>query len=436
MNIENWVEWFRHASPYINAHRNKTLIIALSGTSLRAKNFDNIIHDLALLNSLGARLVVVYGARPQIDEALLSKKLPSRFHRDLRVTESQSLPCILEAYGRLRAELEAKMSMGLINSPMHGAAIRLISGNFVMAKPVGVVDGVDFNCTGVVRSIDSQGIARHLENNELVLIPALGYSVTGEIFNLSYEALAAEVAAQLGADKVVFFAANNGVQVTPDEQLKQLSIAQANTLAANEGSNLAEESRRLLRAAAHCCQAGVQRAHILSHDLDGALLEELFTRDGSGTMVSEDHYDELRPAKLADINGIQELIRPLELQGSLVRRSRARLESELGYFYVNVRDNAIIGCAALYPFPENQAGELSCFAIDQAYRREGRGDKILQAVISKAKQQGLAKLFVLTTQTEHWFRERGFLSCSASDLPGDKHYNPDRNAKVLYKLLQ
>ena len=435
MDIKNWVEWFRHASPYINAHRNKTLVLAFSGAALQTQNFENIVHDLALLNSLGVRLVLVYGARPQIDAALSLRGLSSEMHNGLRVTEQSALPSVLEAYGRLRAELEARFSMGVINSPMHGASINVVSGNFVMAKPVGVLDGIDFACTGVVRTIDGGAINKHLQNNDIVLIPAVGYSVTGEVFNLAYEALAGDVAAQLLAEKIVFFGQANGLQTDSGSAVKQLSVEHA-LIALNEHEPpLSSESQQQLKAAADCCKAGVRRAHLLSYSLDGALLEELFTRDGSGTMISQDDYDEIRSATLTDINGIQELIQPLEDDGLLVRRSRERLETELGFFLVNVRDNAIIGCAALYPFPADDAGELSCFAIAEHYRREGRGDKILDAILTRAKEQNLAKLFVLTTQTEHWFRERGFESSSANELPGAKHYNSQRNAKVLFKRL-
>jgi amino-acid N-acetyltransferase len=435
--MKEWVGWFRKASPYINTHRNKVIVLAISGETLQHPNFENIVHDIALLNSLGVRLVIVFGARPQIDEALKKNDIVTSFHQSLRITDPEMMPFVLEAYGRLRSEIEAKLSMGVINSPMHGAKINVVSGNFVMAKPHGVSGGVDFGLTGLVRRIDVTTIEGHFKNSAVVLIPAIGYSMAGDIFNLSYEALAAEVAVKLTAEKLVYFGHESGVKNTKGDLLKQLTVAEAArfTGAAAANNNLDEEQINQLTSAVKACEAGVSRVHMLSYAHDGALLEELFTRDGHGTMVSVDHFDQIRPARLEDTNGILELIRPLEEQGFLVRRSRELLETELDYFLVDVRDNAIIGCAGLYPFPEDQAGELSCFAVDPIYRRHGRGDRLLDAIEARAKSQNLSKLFVLTTKTEHWFKERGFGLVSVQDLPGEKNYNTDRNAKVLMKRI-
>lgn len=431
-----WVSWFRHASPYIKAHQNRTMVLALSGEMLASDALENRIHDIALLNSLGVRLIIVFGARPQIDQQLAKHSLQSTFHKGLRVTESNMLEAVIEAYGKLRTELEAKLSMGVTNSPMDGAQIKVVSGNFVMAKPVGVLDGIDFVSTGRFRKLDNDAIDAHLNNRSLVMIPALGYSMTGEIFNLSYEALAAEVAAKMKADKLVLFNQEGAFKDEQGAAIKQLSLEQAQAyLNAEGGPVISDDSKRLLAVALNSCGQGVRRAHLVSYQDDAAFLKELFTRDGSGTMVSHDSYDEIRPAHLDDINGIIELIRPLEEQGVLVKRSRERLESELSCFIVNVRDKAVVACVALYRFSDSSAGELSCFAVDQDYRQEGRGDRLLEEVIAISKQKGLRKLFVLTTQTEHWFKERGFVATEQNALPSSKRYNPSRNAKVLVKSL-
>lgn len=453
-DIQEWVAWFRHASPYINAQRNQVMVLALSGEALAHSNLENIIHDIALLNSLGIRLVIVFGARPQIDEILLKNGVSSRFHLTnhqlLRVTNDEMIPYILSAYGRLRSELEAKLSMGVINSPMQGAKINVVSGNFVMAKPHGVSEGIDLGLTGQVRKIDVAGIQQHLQNQSVILVPATGYSMTGEIFNLSYEALAAEMAIRLNADKLIFFGSESGLKNQDGDLIHQLTVKQAlNYVKAKKdlvnSIDVAQESAEQLEldssqvnqliAAAHACQSGVRRIHLLSYTHDGALLEELFTRDGHGTMVSVDEFDQIRPAKLEDTNGILSLIRPLEEQGFLVRRSRELLETEIDYFLVEVRDNAIIGCVGLYPFPKDDACELSCFAVDPNYRKMGRGDRLLEAVTQRAVAQKFSKLFVLTTKTEQWFKERGFEPVSPSTLPGEKNYNTSRNAKVLMKKI-
>jgi len=438
--MKEWVGWFRKASPYINAQRNQVMVLAISGEALTHPNLDNIIHDIALLNSLGIRLVIVFGARPQIDSLLKTNGIESKFHQALRVTDISMMPYVLGAYGRLRSELEAKLSMGIVNSPMHGAKLNVVSGNFVKAKPYGVSDGVDLGQTGHVRSIDTDSISHHLENKSVVLVPSTGYSMSGDIFNLSYEELAGDIAVQLNANKIVFFGSENGLKNKHGSLLQQLTVDQAlactqEILPETSDTDLIQSQRNQLKAAALACRAGVKRAHILSYSHDGALLEELFTRDGVGTMVSVDDFDQIRPARFEDTNGILELIRPLEEQGFLVRRSRELLETELDYFLVEVRDNAIIACVGLYPFPESQSAELSCFAVDPGYRKKGRGDRLLEAITARAKNQNLFKLFVLTTKTEQWFKERGFSVVSTDLLPGEKNYNTNRNAKVLMKSI-
>lgn len=450
-DIKEWVAWFRHASPYINAQRNQVMVLALSGEALAHANLENIIHDIALLNSLGIRLVIVFGARPQIDEVLKNNDVATRFHMTnhqlLRITSEEMMPYVLSAYGRLRSILEAKLSMGVINSPMQGARINVVSGNFVMAKPHGVSEGIDLGLTGQVRKIDVASIHQHLQNQSVILVPATGYSMTGDVFNLSYEALAAEMAIRLNADKLVFFGSESGLKNDQGDLIQQLTVKQALHYvdAIDEPTKGIPDEQEILAldpaqvnqllAASHACQSGVRRVHLLSYAHDGALLEELFTRDGHGTMVSVDEFDQIRPAKLEDTNGILSLIRPLEEQGFLVRRSRELLETELDYFLVEVRDNAIIACVGLYPFPKDDACELSCFAVDPDYRKMGRGDRLLEAVTQRAISQKFSKLFVLTTKTEQWFKERGFEPVSPSTLPGDKNYNTSRNAKVLMKKI-
>lgn len=431
--MKDWINWFRHASPYINRHRNRCMVFAISGEAIEHKNFLNVIHDLSLLSSLGIRIVVVLGARPQIDQALRNREINSSFSGHYRITSKDALPCVLEAYGKVRSEVEALLSIGIVNSPMHGSSIKVVSGNFIVAKPRGVIDGVDFGWTGQVRRVDHESMQAHLKAGSLIIQTAHGYAVTGEIFNLSYDDLAMEIAKSLDADKLIYLGQpKSSLSDSRGEVVRQVD---ALSLAHLMSTDSLLENNRLLHLASKACNAGVKRVHMLGFAEDGAILEELFTRDGVGTMVSKESYDELRPARLDDLNGIQELIQPLEEQGILVRRSRELLETELHAFTVNVRDNAIIACAALYPYPQYESAELACFAVDPHYRREGRGDRILEEVGRLAKSLGLKYLFVLTTQTEHWFLERGFELSGHDALPSGKAYNTARNSKVLRKVL-
>ncbi len=432
--MHDYVNWLRHATPYINAHRDATFVVMLSGDGVEHPNFANIIHDLVLLHSLGVRLVLVFGSRPQIEARLAGRGLQSRYHQNIRITDARTLECVVEAAGQLRIALEARLSMDMASSPMQGARLRVASGNFVTARPMGVHDGVDFHHTGEVRRIDRKGIGRLLDERSIVLLSPLGYSPTGEIFNLACEDVATRAAIDLQADKLVLYGDSPGVLDDAGRLVRELSLKEIPPLVAQLGSSYQAE---LLDAAAQACRAGVRRCHLVSHAEDGALLNELFTRDGSGTLVDREQFEQLREASINDVGGLLELIRPLEEQGILVRRSREVLEREIGLFSIVERDGLIIACAALYPIAGSAAGELACLAVHPDYRHGGRGDELLERIEHRARQQGLTTLFVLTTRTAHWFQERGFQPSGVERLPAARAslYNFQRNSRVFEKTL-
>ncbi|MAT91595.1 MAG: amino-acid N-acetyltransferase [Halioglobus sp.] len=426
------IRWFRNTAPYINAHRGKTFVLMLGGAAARHENFPNVIHDIALLNSLGVRLVIIHGSREQIDQRLAAANINSRFHEGLRVTDNDALEHVKDAAGSLRAQIEALLSMGLPNSPMQGSRMRVCSGNFVTARPIGVVDGIDFHHTGRVRRVDTEGIRRQLEDGSIVLQSPLGYSPTGEIFNLSLDDIAVQLAAAIGADKLLLFGRSAGVMDVRGELVRQCAVGDAKRLVVPDA-----EQAALLATARRACLQGVPRCHVLSYEDDCALLEELFTHDGSGTLVANDEYEQSREASIDDVGGILELIEPLEQQGILLKRSRELLEQEISRFRLLERDGRIIACAALYPFPEDACGEVACIVSHPDYRGGRRGQRLLRAIEQEAKRAGLERVFVLTTQTAHWFLEQGFEEAPLDALPGDKQalYNLQRNSKVFFKQL-
>lgn len=435
-DINRHIHWFRNAAPYINAHRGRTFVLLFGGETAADARFADLVHDLALLQSLGVKLVLVHGARPQIDAALQQRGIKTPFARDLRITDGSALPVVQEAVGRLRIEIEARLSMGLVNTPMSGFQIRVTSGNFVVAKPVGVREGIDFCLTGDIRKIDHAAVRALLDGGHIVLLSPLGYSPTGEVFNLRAEDVATAAAAALRADKLILMVAGEDLTDGAGKPVKQLTLPQAETLL-NESAQLTEALRRNLQSAITACRQGVNRVHLISHDLDGGLLQELYTRDGAGTLVTGGKYEDLRNAQIDDVGGILELIKPLEETGVLVRRSREQLELEIDRFMLIERDGMIIGCSALYPYPEEKMGELACIAVHPDYVDNGRGGELLDAMQQRARQLGLKRLFVLTTQTTHWFRERGFTEGDIGTLPVKKRrlYNYQRNSKVLFKAL-
>lgn len=438
---QDYVHWFRHSAPYINAHRDKTFVLMFAGEAVQHENFQHIIHDIALLHSLGICLILVYGARPQINQNLLDRDIETPFHQNRRVTTRESLRGVMNAVGSIRLEIEALLSMGLANSPMYGARIDVVSGNFVTAKPYGIRDGIDFQLTGEVRSVDTDAIQRHLDNHNIVLLGPTGYSSTGEVFNLLAEEVATKTATALKADKLIFLGEKQGLMNEQQQLLRELSPRQLEPYIQQNQQQYPEFALHL-KQAQQASLSGVHRVHLISYAYDGALIEELFTRDGVGTLITDAHYEEVRIANIQDVGGLINLLRPLEQEGILVYRSRERLESEIEQFAVIERDGMILACAALYPIPagsdEIRSAEIACVAVDSSYRKSNRGSQILQFLESKAKQQGIQQLFVLTTRTAHWFLEQGFVPASVDDLPNARQalYNYQRNSLVFKKRLR
>ncbi|HNQ05513.1 MAG TPA: amino-acid N-acetyltransferase [Thiobacillaceae bacterium] len=430
-----FVQWFRAAAPYIHAFRGKTFVVAFGGDALADGGFSGLIYDFNLLNSLGVRLVLVHGVRPQIVERLLAQGEEPQYVAGLRVTDADTLELVKDAVGSVRVDIESMLSVGLPNTPMAGAEIRVASGNFVTARPVGVVDGVDLQFTGEVRRIADSAINARLNAGEIVLLSPLGYSLTGEVFNLALEEVATAAAMALRADKLVFLLDRGDCRDAQGEHISQLTVAAAQRML----KGLPEGDLKLyLPHAIRACRHGVRRVHLLERTRDGALLMELFTHAGVGTMVSREAVENVRPARIEDVGGILSIIEPLEQEGVLVRRSRERLEQEIEQFFVDELDGRIVGCVALYPLAETRAAEMACLAVNPDFRRAGRGDALLDVAEDAALKQGLEQLYVLTTRTAHWFIERGFKPVTPDDLPAPRKalYNWQRRSKVLLKSLR
>ena len=442
---QEFVSWFRSVAPYIHAFGGRTFVIAFGGEVVDDGQFIALSHDLNLLASLEVRLVLVHGARPQIESRLRRSKLQTQMVSGLRVTDDATMEVAKEANGAIRVEIEAQLSMGLVNSPMAGSDIRVASGNFVTAKPLGVREGIDLQHTGEVRKVDAVGIQKRLDDGEMVLLSPLGYSPTGEAFNLSLEDVAVSAAIALDADKLIFLMDSPGVFNVRGELLREMTSQKAKNLLGHVKKNdedspaphISEDVAYYLPAAIRACEHGVARTHLICRHTDGAILQELFTHSGIGTMITEMPLESMRQADIGDVGALLQLIEPLETEGILVRRGRERLEMEINQFYVMEHDNRVIGCAALYPFEKEKTAEFACLAIHPSYRGGGRGDRLFHYCEDRARELGFKTLFCLTTRTEHWFLERGFKEKSVSDLPEEKQklYNLQRRSKVFVKPL-
>ncbi len=434
-NPLQFVEWLRSVAPYIHAFRGKTFVVAFPGELVMAGALPVLAHDLSLLHALGIKVVIVHGSRPQVEEQLALRHCETRFHNGLRITDATALECAKEAAGELRLDIEAAFSQGLPNTPMANAAIRVISGNFVVARPMGIIDGIDLEHTGVTRKIAYETIHPVLNNGSLVLLSPLGFSPTGEVFNLAMEDVAVAAATALRADKLIFISETPMMQDAAGIDIHELSAHQAQAVL--ESSCLPAESAFYLQHAMEACQGGVPRAHIVPFATDGSVLLEIFTHDGVGTMVSSENLESLREASIEDLGGILQLIEPLEANGTLVKRGRELIEREIDYFSVIEHDGVIFGCAALYPFPLESMAEMACLTVSPDAQAQGDGERLLKHLENRARAAGFKKLFVLTTRTAHWFLKRGFVSASFDDLPKDRQnmYNWQRKSLVLIKKL-
>lgn len=428
-----FVEWFRHATSYVHAHRGCTMVLSFGGEVLNDPPcLTALIHDIALLNGLGVKLVLVPGVRPQIESCLALAGLSSRFVQGLRVTDAASLDCIKAASGIVRTDIEALLSLGLADSPMAGTRIRVISGNFVTAKPVGVIDGIDFQHTGAVRRVDVDGLRLSLQHHQVVLIPPLGYAPTGEVFNLNTRDVAAEVAQALQADKLIYLTAGDVMaELTADKT----HFLPGEVAALVQTQTLVEDHQHVLQNACLAAGNGVARIHVLDQQMNGALLSELFTQAGTGVLVTATPLELVRQATADDLPRLLKLTQPFTQADRLIQRSREDIARDIDYFLVAERDHSLLACVALYPFPADGLGELACLAVDPLHNNAGLGAQLLEAVEHQARAQGLGGLFVLSTKTSHWFAERGFQVVTPEQLPIARQasYDRQRCARVLIK---
>lgn len=430
-----FVEWMRSVAPYIHKFRNNTFVVGFGGEVVQQGLLNALVSDIALLQAMGIQIVLVHGSRPQVEEQLNLHGVEATYSHGLRITDSLALEAAKEATGEVRLDIEAAISQGLPNTPMAHAHISVVSGNFVTARPIGILDGVDFAHTGVVRKIDAESIRHSLASHKLVLLSSLGFSPTGEAFNLSMEDVASAAAIALRADKLIFLTESKGIVDEHGGLVPELSLDAAAELL--DSDTLDNDDAFFVKHAIRACRGGVTRAHLIPQSLDGSMLLELFLHDGVGTMISYENLESLREATPDDVGGILMLIEPLETDGTLVRRSRHQIERDIDHFSVIEHDGVLFGCVALYPYPGEKIGEMACLTVSPDAQGQGDGERLLKRIEQRARARGLTRIFVLTTRTEHWFLKRGFVKASVDDLPEDRRrlYNWQRKSLVLMKQL-
>ncbi|OYU45332.1 MAG: amino-acid N-acetyltransferase [Burkholderiales bacterium PBB4] len=440
-----FVPWFRSVAPYIHKFRNQTFVVGVCGEAIAAGKLHHLAQDLAMIQSMGVKIVLVHGFRPQVNEQLKAKGHTPKYSHGIRVTDEIALDCAQEAAGQLRYEIEAAFSQGLPNTPMADSTVRVISGNFITARPVGIVDGVDFQHSGLVRKVDTAGITKTLDMGALVLLSPFGFSPTGEAFNLTMEEVATSVAAALQADKLIFLTEVAGIPMDPTQPTgednpidTELPLATAEKMLLElPSANHPTDVTFYLQHCVKACKEGVERSHIIPYAVDGAILLEVYVHDGIGTMVVDEKLESLREATEEDVGGILQLIEPFERDGTLVKRSRTEIERDADHYTIIEHDGVIFACAALYPYPESKTAEMAALTVSPQVQGQGDGERVLKRVEQRARAAGFDSIFVLTTRTMHWFLKRGFVQVDPEWLPEarKRKYNWDRKSQVLVKKL-
>jgi len=409
------LDWFRNTAPYINTHRGTTVVVGLRHGATTHHNFINVVHDLALMQSLGLRLVIVHEHQP----------IP------LTPVPSEAMPTLIASILEARTHIERMFSMGLPNSPLHNARLRVISGNFVTARPVGVINGIDHGARGLVRHVDVGGITHALDGSSICLLSALGYSPAGELFALDALEVMRVVGRSIGADKLIIMSDFNGIKAQDGSLYRQLTVDSARAVTATA------DQRECIELACDACDVGIPRAHLISFQADGGLVKELYTHDGVGTMISPDEYEQVKLAEAHDLAGVIELIRPLQLEGLLVERSNDQIERDLGHYTVVTKDSRVIACAALIKNKESDIAEIASVATHPDYRDAGWGERLVDRLVEDAKKSNISRVYVRTTQTGHWFQELGFNAANETELPDIERQKAqyDRNSNILIRLL-
>lgn len=434
-----FVDTFRMSSPYIHAHQGLVFVIHIPGTLLEEPNFMSVMQDIALMSIVGIKLILVLGPQSKIDRRLQMEKIPPRFVNGTRVTDSRTLQIVMEIAGSMRFEVEGTLSRGVTSMPC-ASRMSIVSGSFYLAQPLGVVNGEDFGYTGKVRRIDVESITKRLDQGDVIILPNIGSSPSGQHFNCQSEEVAAACAAQLKAEKLIFMGSGETLYDSRTQfAIPNLTLKSASDFLKLRAHQLPPDFRLSLECSVNALEKGVRRAHILNRHHDGVLLMEMFHRDGVGLMVATDQYEGFRVAELSDVNGVMDIIEPLQSEGILRYRSRTALERCIGEFVVFERDGMIIACMSLSVLPDDPTwAELGCVAVHKDYRKLGKGNVMLKYTELMAYDMGVRNLIILSTQSFDWFMERGFTEVPVDDLPASKRLNYDetRKSKIFHKPLE
>jgi amino-acid N-acetyltransferase len=430
------VDTIREVFQYLHRFTGKTFVIKIDYKIIDGPHFPVLMTDIARLHEVGIRIVLIPGAKEWIDDILAVYGIEDRTINGIRAASSEAIPFLKMAAFDVANRLMTSLS---------GSEINAVIGNWVRARGIGVVDGVDYQSAGVVERILTREMRKLSDDGFIPILPCIGWGPTGRPYNIASNELAVVTASRVGAEKLFFVTAEEGIfakdykvpegiPVSPSGRINNFSLADLERFfALNPGvprPDLLERSRR-------ACEAGVERVHILDGRIDGVLLKEIFSNLGSGTMVYSNQYSGIRPMRQNDISEVLRVMKPFVDEGVLVPRTEENLAETCQDYIVFEVDGAIHASAALHRYPEN-TGEIAAVSVDEHYSHLGVGPRLIGYLCDIAKKTGLTHVFVLTTRTADWFLRLGFEEGDLSSLPEKKRaaYNLSRKSRVLVKNLE
>ena len=410
---------------YVPRFRDRIFVVAVDGEIVASPNFANILLDLAVLRSLNIKIILVHGAAFQIEQLAAERGVALSNSDGTGITDDATLRVSLDA---------ATTVMNEIMQGLTAVDLRAVYANAIIAHPAGILGGVDFQSTGRVERVDTKSLQLFLDQGIIPLVPPMGFDGEGRTFRVNSDAIAVEIAEAMQAMKVLYLSASEGLVVN-GETIRQLSIGEADDLTKKKRSAINPRLLSKLDHAARACRQGVPRVHLLNGNVNEALLDEVFSPDGIGTMVYSNEYQQVRRVFKKDVRAVMTLIRQSVDNEELVRRTRAEILAHLEDYWVLEIDRTLVGCVALHLFPEAKMAEMACLYIAKNHEGQGYGRKLMAFAEQLAAEKGIARLFALSTQAFNYFQQKGgFVETTPDALPPERRKKYDtsgRNSKVL-----
>ena len=427
------VDLIREVFYYQNRFAGKTIVLKIDYPILNASHFPQLLKDLAMLRATGIEIILVPGAREWIDAVLREYDIESEYVNGVRVATADSIPFI-----RMAAFDVANRLMTLLTAFQANAVI----GNFIRARGIGVIDGTDFQNSGRVEKILREPLQQILDQGMIPIFPCIGWSAAGKPYNLASDEIALAVAEALQAEKLFFVTDSDGFMDTrfklppglvknSDGRVARLSLEEAEEVL-NLNAHNPDPDLKYLAFALSACRKGTERAHVVDGRMEGAILREIFSNLGVGTMVYGNDYESIRPMKADDIGDVLRLMQPLIQDGILIKRTEDDLMARQADFVVYSIDDVVHACGSLHDYGDGQ-GEIAAIATNPVYGHLSMGRKILSYLVEKAARVGMNRVFVLTTRTVDWFEQLGFVEADLESLPARKRatYNHARKSRIF-----